>query len=139
MSARNRRFHLSPRRWAAVIAALALLGLLTQVPYTALREERLRAFGETRTEGEVLELAARPSAGTDSAPVCLVEYRFIDGFGRSLVRVAPVRREVWDRLRPGDSITVWYATGLPPVSRVEGQLEPAWRARLRRWLSRNGD
>ena len=139
MSAPNNRFHLSRRQWLAVVLVLALLGLLTRVPYTALREERIRAYGETRTVGEVLQIFTEPAADADAPPLTLIDYRFVDSSGRSIERIANVQREVWERLRPGQSITVWYATGFPPLSRVEGQVERPLRACLRRWLARRSD
>lgn len=108
--------------------------LLYKVPYQMLREERMRAMGETKTSGLVLKKYATETSTKYETPWYLVEYRYRDNSGFTRDDKAVIDKTMWDGLNAGDTIVVWFASGNPGLVRVEGQVESDLQVRLREWL-----
>ena len=119
----------------ALILTGAVLWLLSQVPYQILREERIRAFGETEVRAVVTGVAVDDSG---TGRTWLATYRYIGPEGMTRERRAAFPPEVWERLAPGRVITVYYANGEPNISRAQLEAESAFRVGLRR-LARGDD
>lgn len=112
------------RRLSALVLAAAFLFALTQIPYSTIRQERIRAFGE-RTVPAVVEQKAR----RDGTLLLTYSYRTDDGRVRR--RTAPFPRPFWDRIRPGQPLEVYVAVGAPNLSRAREETEEPFRVWLR--------
>ncbi|SDK87273.1 hypothetical protein SAMN05660337_1524 [Maridesulfovibrio ferrireducens] len=98
--------------------ALIFLCALFLIPYQEIRIERIRAFGENKAVGIVIEKIDRKVEQ-------LIRYRFIDPLGQAQERVASISDKNWEKLSPGDNIVVYYAKAAPRISRVKNEKESA--------------
>lgn len=112
----------------ALVAALLVIVGFFFIPYKEIRLERIRAFGEKKVIGIVIDKKARisehDSKNNDNTSQ-IVRYRFIDPSGLPRERVAAVQSNFWRRISQGDSVIVYYAKAAPRVSRIEHEKENA--------------
>jgi len=125
------RAHQAVRYAIGVLSCALIVFFLWQIPYDILREERFRIYGETATTGIVLEVGA--DASVDGYPFT-IKYKFVDTDGYAREAVAPLPRELWEQYRPGSPIEVFYITSRAEISRVKGEIEPAFQIWLREKL-----
>ncbi|MBU1247334.1 MAG: hypothetical protein KKB70_01440 [Proteobacteria bacterium] len=118
------------RRLLAVLLTGLVLWLLTQVPYGIIRQERIRAFGETPAMATVVEVTAREG---NAGRRYLATYRYIGPDGMARLRNAPFPLKAWRTLAPGSRIVVYYATGEPNISRARLELEVPFQVWLRQF------
>ena len=108
------------------LAVLILLALFF-IPYKEIRAERIRAFGENKAVGIVIEKINRNLSNEQKKlrkkNNGLIRYRFIDPLGLARERIAQVEDLYWESLSPGDSIIVYYAKANPIISRLKYEKE----------------
>ncbi|WP_319761553.1 hypothetical protein [Maridesulfovibrio sp.] len=112
----------------ALSAALFVIVGYFFIPYQEIRLERIRAFGENKAIGIVIEKNSRIGEynfkkGDKNSQT--IRYRFIDPSGLPRERTATVEQSFWRRISQGDSVVVYYAKAAPGVSRVEHEVENA--------------
>ncbi|NDV25080.1 hypothetical protein [Desulfovibrio sp. JC010] len=108
-------------------ALLAIAGLFF-IPYREIRLERIRAFGENKVIGIVIEKNSRIGEHNfkeETNDSQTIRYRFIDPSGLPRERTATVQNSFWRRISQGDSVVVYYAKAAPRVSRIEHEKEDA--------------
>lgn len=112
------------------LVAIALIVLtLYHVPYDILREERFRLYGEAATNGMVISIRTVAVKAHDER--FAIDYKYIDQDGFRREASAAVPYTVWRGVCPGDRIEVFYALSRPGLSRVRGEIEPAFQVWLR--------
>lgn len=121
------------RRVIGLLAVTAIAFALYQIPYDILREERLRLYGETHTMGLVTEVRSNAIDPADSRFV--IRYKYVDRDGFAREADAPVPKEVWQQLSPGDRVEVLYVNSRPQLSRIPDEIEPAFQTTLRSLLN----
>lgn len=112
----------------ALVAALLIIAGFFFIPYKEIRLERIRAFGEKKVIGIVIDKNVRISehdSKNDANTSQIVRYRFIDPSGLPRERVAAVQSNFWRRISQGDSVIVYYAKAAPGISRIEHEKENA--------------
>ncbi|MFW5497846.1 MAG: hypothetical protein ACNI23_01140 [Maridesulfovibrio sp.] len=112
----------------ALCAALLVIAGYFFIPYKEIRLERIRAFGENKAIGIVIEKNSRISEhnlNETEKERQTVRYRFIDPSGLPRERTAAVQSTFWRRVSLGDSVIVYYAKAAPQVSRIEHEQENA--------------
>ncbi|NDV21525.1 hypothetical protein FMS18_02215 [Desulfovibrio sp. JC022] len=112
----------------AYCAALLVIAGFFFIPYKEIRLERIRAFGENKAIGIVIEKNSRigeHNLKKTEQEHQTVRYRFIDPSGLPRERTAAVQNTFWRRLNQGDSVVVYYAKAAPYVSRIEHEKENA--------------
>ncbi|MDC7217927.1 MAG: hypothetical protein PQJ28_02775 [Spirochaetales bacterium] len=112
----------------ALGAALLVIAGYFFIPYKEIRLERIRAFGENKVIGIVIEKNSRISEHNFNQKEKnrqTVKYRFIDPSGLPRERTAAVQSAFWRRISQGDSVIVYYAKAAPGVSRIEHEQENA--------------
>ncbi len=115
------------KKIAFVTALLVIIGLFF-IPYRKIRLERIRAFGENKAIGIVIEKNSQISEHTlkeKDKDNHTVRYRFIDPSGLPRERTATVQNAFWRKISQGDSVVVYYAKAAPEVSRIEHEKEDA--------------
>ncbi len=112
-----------------VLGVAAIVYILSLVPYDILREERHRMYGEARTTGIITGVRTDDVAIAGSRFVA--EYKFIDGDGYARQALAPLPRELWDKLQPGSKVQVLFVRPLPHLVRMVGEIEPPFQIWLR--------
>lgn len=118
-------------RFALGIVAVALIIWgLASLPYDILREERTRLFGEEVTTGLVMKVLTDESGEYPGAKL-LVEYKYVDPDGFAHRAEARIPDALWQQYRPGAVVTVLLAHGMPEVSRLPDEIEPAFQVWLR--------
>lgn len=120
--------HLPPFKKKMLIAgAFLFLCLLYIIPYQEIRIERIRAFGESKTIGTVLEKISANhdelQSSNDLKTEHFIRYQFIDPLGRPQEKIASIPDRQWQNLSTGDSIIVYYAKAAPRISRVKNENE----------------
>ncbi len=116
------------RRSLAVVLTATFLWLLTQIPYDIIRQERIRAFGEEPTQALVVSKSA--SLGLEGELHQII-YRYVGPEGLNRQREAIFDAHFWQSVRPGNSITIYYALGEPNLSRAHLEIEDPFRVWLR--------
>lgn len=119
----------------AVGLTLLFLWLLYKVPYKIIREERVRALGETHTTGVVLLKKQSGTMSDYETPWYLITFKYLDNDGYTRTAKAVVKKTVWDRLDAGEPVDVWFANAKPELVRVEGMIESEMQTTLRGWLT----
>lgn len=119
----------------AIGLTVLFLWLLYKVPYKIIREERVRALGETQTSGLVLTRSQSETTSSYETPWYLITYKYVDNDGYTRTARAVMKKPVWDRLEPGSVITVWFANAKPDLVRVEGMVESEMQTMLRGWIN----
>ncbi|TIH15355.1 hypothetical protein D0S45_11635 [Marinifilum sp. JC120] len=112
----------------AFSAALLVIAGLFFIPYREIRLERIRAFGENKAIGIVIEKNSRigeHNFESTEQKRQTVRYRFIDPSGLPRERTATVQDTYWRNISQGDSVVVYYAKAAPRVSRIEHEKETA--------------
>lgn len=112
----------------ALYAALLVIVAFFFIPYKEIRRERIRAFGENKAIGIVIEKDSRineQDLDKSGNKRQLVRYRFIDPSGLPRERTATVQSKFWRRISEGDSVVVYYAKAAPRISRIEHEKEDA--------------
>ncbi|WP_419780534.1 hypothetical protein [Maridesulfovibrio sp.] len=112
----------------AMLAALMVIAGYFFIPYQEIRLERIRAFGEKKVIGIVIEKKSRRgehNSKQDHIERQTVKYRFVDNSGLPRERTATVKNNFWRRISRGDSVIVYYAKAAPEVSRIEHEKENA--------------
>ena len=112
----------------ALCAALLVIAGYFFIPYHEIRMERIRAFGEKKVIGIVIEKNNRIgeyNSKQSDIKRQTVRYRFIDNSGVPRERTATVQNNFWRRVSKGDSVIVYYAKAAPEVSRIEHEKENA--------------
>ncbi|WP_320009220.1 hypothetical protein [Maridesulfovibrio sp.] len=115
-------------RKIAFCAALLVIAGYFFIPYQEIRLERIRAFGENKVIGIVIEKNSRIGEYNykqEKTKRYTVTYRFIDSSGIPRERTAVVKNNFWRRILRGDSVIVYYAKAAPEVSRIEHEKENA--------------
>lgn len=120
------------RRLFGVIAIALIIFLLSEIPYDILREERFRLFGEMRTTGIVL--AVHSDGAAAPGKTYSIDYKYIDQDGYAHETSAPLARNVWETYHPGSRLEVIYVRSRPDLTRVKGEVEPAFQVWLRNVL-----
>lgn len=124
----------------ALVAALLVIAGFFFIPYKEIRLERIRAFGEKKVIGIVVDKNIRMSdhdfKNNDNISQT-VRYRFIDPSGSPRERVATVQSNFWRRVSQGDSVIVYYAKAEPRVSRIKHEKENAMVRLLARFSRGN--
>ena len=113
---------------AGCLACAAIVFALWSIPYDVLREERLRLYGETHTTGVVTQVRTDESHENRRY---LIDYKYVDQDGFARQATAPLPKDLWERFRPGHRTPVFYANPKPGLSRVPGEIEPAFQLWLR--------
>ena len=122
-------------RWIIGLGfAAGFVWLLTQIPYAIIRQERFRMFGETRTMGLVLAKKELPEGFRGARTRWLVGYQYLDKDGFLRQGTAFVPEPEWRALSQGDRVPVWFPDTKPALSRMEGEVEPAFQLWLRHML-----
>ncbi len=116
------------KRSLAILLSATFLWLLTQIPYDIIRQERIRAFGEEPAQALVVSKSASLEPEGNKHQII---YRYIGPEGLSRQRKAEFDAPFWQSVRPGDSITVYYARGEPNLSRAHFEVEDSFRVWLR--------
>lgn len=101
---------------------------LSQIPYTILREERFRIFGEASVVG-VVTAAVEEGSGNESR--YFIQYKYVDQDGVPREASAPLPQNVWKKYRMGSRIRVIYAQSHPALARVNHEIEPPFQLWLR--------
>ena len=112
----------------AMLAALMVIAGYFFIPYQEIRLERIRAFGEKKVIGIVIEKNSRigeHNSEKTKEERQTVRYRFIDPSGLPRERTAAVQSTYWMGISQGDSVVVYYAKAAPEVSRIEHEIENA--------------
>ncbi len=120
------------RRCFAIVVTFFALFLLSQIPYTMIRKERIRAFGEASASAVVLKKFREHSLSQYCLTYC---YRGSDGLHRT--RTAPFTKEAWKHAKVDSFIRIYYATGEPNISRAQGELENHFQVWLRHFARGN--
>lgn len=110
------------------LIAVVLLVSLLFIPYEEIRAERIRAFGENKAIGIVIDKSVRKEEQNKTNQLLqqyIVRYSFIDPSGLPRERAAIVEKAFWGKIILGDNIIVHYAKAQPGVSRLEHENESA--------------
>lgn len=118
------------KRSLAILLAATFLWMLTQIPYDIIRQERIRAFGETAAPAQVV---GKDLLRENGEARHLVSYRYHGPEGQQRRRTALFPAKAWNAMRIGQAITIYYATGEPNLSRASGEQEESFRVWLRRF------
>lgn len=120
----------SLRLLLGVVAVALIVWGLAAVPYEVLREERYRLFGEELTSGLVLEVRTDESGEHPGARL-LVQYKYVDSDGYAHRAAARIPDALWQQYQPGAVVRVLLAHGMPEISRIPDEVEPAFQVWLR--------
>lgn len=113
----------------SVVVGLIIWGLVS-IPYDILREERFRLFGEEITSGLVMT-ARSDDSGEHPGASLIIEYKYVDPDGYARRGEARLPDSLWQRHRPGATITVILVRGRSDMSRIPDEVEPAFQVWLR--------
>jgi len=124
----------SLRRLTRILIGIAAVSLivwgLASIPYDILRAERSRLFGEEVTSGLVLKLRTDEAPDHPHARV-VIEYTYVDPDGFARRAEARLPDSQWRQYRPGKVIKILLVRGRPDISRIPGEVEPAFQVWLR--------
>ncbi len=112
------------RRTMGIATIIAIIWTLYSIPYTILREERFRVFGEERTTGLVL---AVQTDNTNQNDRFSIKYKYVDPDGFARIITAPLPHAIWQKFRPGNRVVVFYARSKPGLARIPGEIQPPFQ------------
>ncbi len=115
---KNNKAKIKP--FVQIAFAILFLTGLWNLPYSEIRIERCRAFGEKTTVGTVTH---RKTTLSGEARHYLISYSFVGPFGIRRDKTAKVNKKTWKRYLGGDSIQVIYPVAEPSFSRIKGEVE----------------